>query len=124
MEKISHYILHETIRKSRNSVTYRGHKENEVQPVIIKLLRTIDATPSEIAQFRQEYEFIKNLDVQGVIKTIDIIHDEGGFALVMEDFAGIPLKDYFDGERPVKGLDWQIIHTARNHHQAGQAQSC
>jgi len=95
MEKISDYVLEKKIHKTKNAVTYRGYKEKDFQSVIIKLLNTLHSTPSEIAQFRQEYELIQRLDIGSVVKTIDIIHYKGGLALILEDFDGIPVKDYF-----------------------------
>lgn len=99
MEKVGNYILEEKIHETRNSSVYRGHKENGSESLIIKLLRTVNATPSEIAQFRQEYELIKNLDIKNVIKTINVINYKGGFALALEDFQGIPINHYFSKDK-------------------------
>ncbi|MDI6741319.1 MAG: AAA family ATPase [Smithella sp.] len=95
MEKVGIYILGEKVHETRNSSVYRGHKENGSESLTIKLLNTSQATPSEIAQFRQEYELIKNLDIKRFIKTIDIINYKGGFALILEDFQGIPINKHF-----------------------------
>ena len=99
MEKFGNYILQEKIHETRNSIIYRGHKENEAQPFIIKLLKTKSPTPSEIAQFSQEYELIKGLDLKGVIKTFDIISHDNGFALILEDFEGVPIKSLLDEKK-------------------------
>ncbi len=99
MEKVGNYILEEKVHETRNSSVYQGHKENGSESFMIKLLRTVNATPSEIAQFRQECELIKNLDIKNVIKTIDIINYKGGFALVLEDFQGIPINHYFSNDQ-------------------------
>jgi PAS domain S-box-containing protein len=99
VEKLGNYILREKILEIRNSIIYRGHKENESRPVIIKLLKAIHPTPSEIARFRQEYELIKSCDVKGVIKTFDIINYDEGFALILEDFDGVSLKSILDNKK-------------------------
>lgn len=96
MEKIGHYILQEKLLETKNSTIYRGHKKNESQSVMIRLLKTIHATPSEIARFRQEYELIKNLDVKGILKTFDIIKHENVFAIIEEDTDHLPLKSYLN----------------------------
>ncbi len=96
MEKFADYILREKIHETKNSIIYRGHKENEAQQCIIKLLRTKYPTPSEIARFRQEYDLIKDLDLKGVIKTFDIIIHGDGFALILEDFDGVSIKSLLD----------------------------
>ena len=99
MEKFADYILREKIHETRNSIIYRGHKENESQPFIIKLLKPKYPTPSEIARFRQEYELIKSLDLEGVIKTFDIISHDDGFALILEDFDGVSIKSLLDEKK-------------------------
>jgi PAS domain S-box-containing protein len=96
MENIGDYILQKKIHETRISTTYRGHKKNEAQPLIIKFLKTNHSTPSEVARFRQEYERIKKLDLKGVIKTIDVLHYKEGFWLCQEDFVGIPIKNGLD----------------------------
>jgi hypothetical protein len=70
METFSQYVLDEKIHETRNSIIYRGHKENESQNVIIKVLKTQYPTPSELARFKQEYKLIKNLTIDGIIKTM------------------------------------------------------
>jgi len=99
MEKVGNYILKEKVHETRNSSVYRGHKENSPESFIVKLLKTTHATPSEIAQFRQEYELIKSLDMKNVVQTIDILNYKGGFALVLEDFPGIPLNRHFSDDK-------------------------
>ncbi|MBN1364721.1 MAG: diguanylate cyclase [Syntrophaceae bacterium] len=99
MDKFANYILQEKIHETRNSIIYRGHKENESQTFIIKLLKTAYPTPSEIARFRQEYTLIKGLDLEGVIRTFDIISSEDRFALILEDFDGVSIKSLPDDKK-------------------------
>lgn len=44
---------------------YRGHREIDNKPVVLKLLKKEYPTPEELAQFRREYEMTRNLDVDG-----------------------------------------------------------
>lgn len=92
MERISDYILTENIHESRNSVIYRGHRINENQPVIIKLLKTKKPSPGELARFKQEYNLIKNLNLEKIVKTLDFVEDTFNYAIIEEDFNGISLK--------------------------------
>ncbi|MBN1365669.1 MAG: diguanylate cyclase [Syntrophaceae bacterium] len=96
MEKFADYILREQIHETRSSVIYRGNKENESRSFVIKLLKTMYPTPSEIAQFKQEYELIKSLDMEGVVKTFEIVNYDKRFALVLEDFNGVSIKSLLD----------------------------
>ncbi len=93
MEKFANYVLQEKIHETRNSIIYRGHKENESQPFIIKLLKTVYPTPSEIARFKQEYNLVKKLDIKNIIKIIDLVEDNNKYAIIEEDFGGVSLKD-------------------------------
>jgi serine/threonine protein kinase len=99
MEKFADYILQEKIHETRHSIIYRGHKENEAQSFIIKLLKSKYPNPSEIARFRQEYNLIKGLELEGVIKTFDIISYDDGFAIILEDFDGVPSKVFWMKKR-------------------------
>jgi diguanylate cyclase (GGDEF)-like protein len=99
MEKLGNYILQEKIHETGNSIIYRGHKENESQSFIIKLLKTKYPNPSEIARFRQEYELIKSLELEDVIKTFDIVSNDDGFALILEDFDGVSIKSLLDNKK-------------------------
>ncbi|MDY6905125.1 MAG: diguanylate cyclase [Thermodesulfobacteriota bacterium] len=92
MDKIANYTLLECIHETGHSIVYRGQKEEESQPVIIKLLKTMYPTPSDIARFRQEYELIKTIHLDGVIKTFDLISQDNKFLLILEDFNGVSIK--------------------------------
>lgn len=97
MDQISDYILTENIHESRSSVIYRGHRINENQPVIIKLLKTKKPSPDELARFKQEYNLIKNLNLEKIVKTLDFVEDTFdedtfNYAIIEEDFNGISLK--------------------------------
>ncbi|MCP4135954.1 MAG: AAA family ATPase [bacterium] len=92
MERIAEYRILNNIDETNNSIVYRGQKEHEDDTVIIKVLKTEFPSLSEIARFKQEYALIKNLDLEGVVKTFDFIKHNDTFALIMEDFDGIPLQ--------------------------------
>lgn len=96
MEIFGNYILQEKIQETRNSIIYRGHKENDPQSCIVKVLKTKYPTESEIARFRQEYDLIKGIDLEGVIKTFDIVIHDDGFALILEDFDGVSIKSLLE----------------------------
>lgn len=100
MEKVGHYTLREKIHETGHSVIYRGYKDEESQPVIVKLLKTLYPSPSEIARFRQEYELIKSINLDGVIKTYDLISEDDRFVLILEDFNGVSLKSLLNQNGP------------------------
>jgi len=99
MEKFANYILSEKIHETRNSIIYRGNKENETQPLIIKLLKTAYPTPSEIARFKQEYNLVKKLDIQNIIKIFDLVEHDDKYAIIEEDFGGESIKETLKTEK-------------------------
>ncbi|MCP4129869.1 MAG: AAA family ATPase [bacterium] len=98
MGKILDYTILGTVGETSRSVVYRCRKETEEKTVIIKVLKAEYPTPSEIARFKQEYELIRSIDIDGVVRTYDIIDYESGFALILEDFDGISLKETITGK--------------------------
>lgn len=92
MEKIFDYVILDKIDESQKSTIYRAKKEGQKNTVIIKLLKSANPTPAEIARFRYEYESIKSIDIDGIVKTYDILNRDNRIFLVLEDFGGFPLK--------------------------------
>ncbi|HQN01686.1 MAG TPA: AAA family ATPase, partial [Candidatus Hydrogenedentes bacterium] len=86
------YTIMEQISKTHYSTVYRAAKTGEAQTVIIKALSIREPTPAQIARFRHEYELVRGVNIDGIIKTIGFIDYEGTLALVLEDFGGISLK--------------------------------
>ena len=69
---ISGYKIREQIYESANSLVYRGIREQDNQPVILKVLKQDYPTPSELTRYKQEYEITRNLTIDGVVKAYDI----------------------------------------------------
>ena len=97
MSLIGGYTVLETIHKTRNTVVYRAQKEGDTSTVIIKYLQAKFPSSYEISRFKQEYEIIRNLEIQGVVKTFDLISYDSGIALVLEDFDALSLKELIRG---------------------------
>jgi serine/threonine protein kinase len=100
MQQIQNYELLEKIKETKGSVIYRGRKTGDDYHIIIKLLKSKYPSPSDIARFKQEYEIIKSINLEGVIKTYDIISHAGAFALILEDFDGVSLKSILVKDKP------------------------
>ncbi|MBW4512007.1 MAG: AAA family ATPase [Scytonematopsis contorta HA4267-MV1] len=88
------YCITELIYSSSKTLVYRGIREEDQKPVIIKLMGNEYPTFIEIAQFRHQYTITKDLDVPGVIKSYSLENYQNAYALVMEDFGGISLKEW------------------------------
>lgn len=87
------YSILEQLNETSGSTVYRGKKEGESKTVVIKTLKAKHPTPSEIARFKQEFDFICKIENDGVIKYLDFIESKDVLAIVMEDFDAVSLKD-------------------------------
>ncbi|MCP4131782.1 MAG: serine/threonine-protein kinase PknK, partial [bacterium] len=95
MEKFFDYEILEQLDETGKALVYRGKNTGDHDnTVIIKILKTRYSTVSEIARFKQEYNIIKNLHIDGILETYDIIEDNNVVALILEDFDAISLKDF------------------------------
>ncbi len=92
MELLGYSIL-EQIYSSDRTVVYRCLREDGT-PVAIKILRREYPHITELVQFRNQYTIAKNLKIEGIIKPYNLEPYNNGYALVMEDFGGISLKDH------------------------------
>ncbi|MCP4601486.1 MAG: AAA family ATPase [Proteobacteria bacterium] len=99
MLKLQGYTILDKIDETRGSLVYHGRKDGGDDTVIIKILKSDYPTPSEIARFKQEYAIIKSIDYEGVIKTYDIKEHNGSFALILENFGGVSLKELFNTQK-------------------------
>jgi predicted ATPase/serine phosphatase RsbU (regulator of sigma subunit) len=93
MDRIQDYAILEKIAETRGSLVYRGRKEGEEGTVVIKVLKTRYPTLSEIARYKQEYDLIRSINLEGVIRSYDLLEHDGTFALVLEDFDGISIHE-------------------------------
>jgi predicted ATPase/tRNA A-37 threonylcarbamoyl transferase component Bud32 len=91
MKTIQDYEILEKIEETTGSLIYRGRKSDGNETVILKVLKTQLPSPSEIARFKQEYDIIKNLNSDDIIKTLDILYHESTFLIVLEDFNGVSI---------------------------------
>ncbi|MBD2345176.1 trifunctional serine/threonine-protein kinase/ATP-binding protein/sensor histidine kinase [Anabaena subtropica] len=88
------YHILEFIYSSSHTFVYRGQRDIDQEPVVIKFLRSEYPTFSEMVQFRNQYSIAKNLDFPGIVKPYSLETYRNGYALVMEDFGGISLQQW------------------------------
>ncbi|AFY36417.1 ATP-binding sensor histidine kinase [Calothrix sp. PCC 7507] len=89
------YHVNEELYNGSRTLVYRGYRETDSLPVVIKLLKNPYPSFSELVQFRNQYTIAKNLNSSLIIQTYSLETYQNGYALVMEDFGGISLKNYF-----------------------------
>ena len=92
MLKLSHYQILTQIYESANSLIYRGIRNQDKQPVVLKILKQGYPTSAELSHYRQEYEITHYLDLAGIINAYSIEKSQNTFVIVLEDFGGESLK--------------------------------
>ncbi|OQY53795.1 MAG: hypothetical protein B6245_22315, partial [Desulfobacteraceae bacterium 4572_88] len=86
------------IYESENSIVYRGRRDQDDGPVILKSLKKDYPTPEEFARYKHEYGILRNLNqrYQDCTSHIIVVYAlekyEGTPILVMEDFGAESLK--------------------------------
>jgi predicted ATPase/signal transduction histidine kinase len=89
------YRISEELYNGSRTLVYRGYRETDSLPVVIKLLKNPYPSFNELLSFRNQYTIAKNLNSPLIIQTYSLQAYQNGYALVMEDFGGISLKNYF-----------------------------
>jgi predicted ATPase/signal transduction histidine kinase len=97
MNEIAGYILTEKIYESQHTRVYRGVQPKQNRSVIIKVPTQDYPSLNEISRFKNQYTIAKNLEIAGVVKPLDLIPYQNSFALILEDFGAISLKEYLNG---------------------------
>lgn len=92
------YCITEELYSGSRTQVYRGVGDANHLPVVIKLLKRQYPTFSELVQFRNQYTIAKNLDIPGIVKPYSLEPYYNGYALVMEDFGGISLRQFTQGK--------------------------
>ena len=89
------YQVSEELYNGSRTIVYRGYRETDSLPVVIKLLKNPYPSLGELLSFRNQYTITKNINSPLIIQTYSLEPYQNSYALVMEDFGGISLKDYF-----------------------------
>lgn len=87
------YKIRQKIYESNNSMVFRATKENEDKNVVIKILKEEYPDPERIMRFKKEYENLKGINLDGIIKVYSIENFSNRWALVTEDFGAESLKE-------------------------------
>ncbi len=96
---LSGYQILEQLYIGLRTLVYRGIREIDGQPVVIKLLHNPFPNFSELVQFRNQYTIAKNLNLPSIVKPLSLESYGNSYALIMEDFGGISLSTYLKGDR-------------------------
>ncbi len=95
MINIPNYQISTQIYESANSFVHRAVRNEDNQPVILKVLKEDYPTPEELTRYRQEYDITRHLaDVDGVVKAYNLEKYQNTLVMCLEDFGGKSLKHW------------------------------
>ena len=91
MLTIPGYQLSEAINSGINTLVYRGMRERDRKPTIIKTLTAESPTIEQLARLKHEYQIAANLEAEGIVKVYSLESYQNNLALILEDFGGTSL---------------------------------
>ncbi|MGL5063096.1 MAG: protein kinase domain-containing protein, partial [Microcoleus sp.] len=80
------------IYESANSLIYRGIRDRDDRPVMLKMLKEDYPTPQELVRYKHEYEITRSLNFDGAIAAYGIENYQRTLVIILEDFGGLSLK--------------------------------
>ncbi len=92
MTTMLNYTILKPIYDSPNSLVYRALRNDDQQPVILKVLKADYPTPAELTRYHHEFEILSQLQLPGVIRAYELKSYQSTLLLVVEDFGGDSLK--------------------------------
>ena len=87
----SHKIYDQIYQGSMN-ILYRGQREQDNAPVIIKTPSSEYPNTRELAKLSHEYEITKDLGIKGILRPYSLHKYENSLVLIFEDIGGQSLK--------------------------------
>ncbi|MEG4012457.1 MULTISPECIES: ATP-binding sensor histidine kinase [unclassified Microcoleus] len=93
---IAGYEYLEKIHDSLMTQVYRARRIRDLQPVIVKILKKAYPSSQDIYVFKHQYELLKNLDSEGIVKAYSIEKSNNYIAIILEDFGGNSLKKFLN----------------------------
>jgi len=90
--EIAGFVIKEMISKGKIYTIYRAVTREKNTPCILKIIKNIPGTKKEL---QREYDFLKRIDSEYVIKALDWIEDKDYVGIKMEDIEGQALHKVF-----------------------------
>lgn len=88
------YRIYENIYRGSRTFVYRAIREQDSRPVVIKFLASEYPSFSELLQFRSQFIITKDIQIPGIVRPLSLETYKNSYALVMEDFQGMSLREY------------------------------
>ncbi|WP_437739288.1 AAA family ATPase [Sorangium sp. So ce1504] len=98
----SRYAIIEFLCEGSDTLLYRGVREGDGLPVVLKVLRRDHASPRAPERLRHEYEIARALESTAIVKPYALAMLGDQPALVLEDFGGVSLDRLLEGPMPIE----------------------
>ncbi|MBN2006834.1 MAG: AAA family ATPase [Anaerolineae bacterium] len=93
------YHITAKLSESSNSLVYRGYRDADRLPLVFKVLNGDYPTSAELARYQCEYDLLRSLNLDGVIKAYGLEKYGNGVVLLLEDFGGQALREVIQKRR-------------------------
>jgi len=121
MNIVPGYRIMDKIYQGTRTIIYRGRREEDDTPVIIKMPSPQLFSAQDLGKLRHEYEITKGLSLRGILKPYALQKVKENLALIFEDIGGELLKTLVASRKisPREFLDIAIplVETLRVLHQ-------
>ncbi len=97
--EIPGYSLEEVIFESNRTWLWRGKRQSDGLSVLIKGPASSEQSAQELAEMRHEHEITQVLEIDGVLRAEELAQCENGWALILENTEGLPLRKLMDTAR-------------------------
>jgi predicted ATPase/class 3 adenylate cyclase len=88
MISIAGYNITTTLYESSRTAVYRGTRQCDQVPVVLKTLNVEYPEADDIARFKREYEIMQMLHVEGVLEVYGLEKYDHSLLMILEDFGG------------------------------------
>jgi predicted ATPase/signal transduction histidine kinase len=88
------YTLATVLHETTSTIVYRGTRDRDGLPIVIKLLKPDCPPLKDLARLRHEFGITWPLALDGVVKSYELIECGHRLALVVEDFGGRSLQSH------------------------------
>jgi len=85
------------IHNGNNTTLYRGLRNADQQPVVIKQLNKSYPSREELALLKREYEIMRGFNSNGIVKAYSLEKNQNSLALILEDFNGQSIEKLLPG---------------------------
>ena len=94
--EIPGYSLEEVIFESSRTRLWRGRRQRDGLLVLIKGAASPEQSAQELVEMRHEHEITRDLEIDGVLRAEELVLCENGWALILENTGGLPLRKLMD----------------------------